>query len=523
MVTETTTIKSINPATREILGEVPCLGAEAVRLAVDKAWQTYKTWSTTSYKQRAAKIMHLRQLLVERADELAQLVTREVGKPLLESTMSELSGPLEACAWFADNTEKALRDHMIALSNPLLFSKQSIITFEPLGAIGIISPWNYPLAIPMMSIIMALMTGNTVVLKPSEKSSLIGIKIGELFLEAGFPEGAVVVVTGDRTTGAALTECELARILFTGSVEGGQKVMASAAKQLTPVSLELGGKDAAIVLPDAPPDWTARGLVWGAFTNCGQACASIERVYIVKGPKTEELLAKIKEHAAALKLGPGNVPTNDVGPLIDEGQLQKVSEHVQDAVSRGATVLVGGKRRDDLGGFFYEPTVLTDVESDMTIMREETFGPVLPIMVVDSEDAAIDLTNRSEYGLSASIWTNNLDKAEDIAEDLEVGTVTINDALFAFACPEVPWGGLKKSGYGRTHSSFGLTDLVNIKHTSIDAAGGMHRQWWYPYNQGRIDAVRGGIKFLHSSNLLKKISGSFDFLINSLFNKHDKP
>lgn len=517
MPTETLTIKSINPATKQVIGEVPSLGESEVQAACQQAWQAYQSWSVTSYKHRASKVLRLRQLLVEQADQIAELITNEVGKPLVESTMAELSGPLEACAWFAANTERSLNDHLISLGNPLLFTKQSVVSFEPLGVIGIIAPWNYPFAIPMMSIIMCLMTGNTVVLKPSEKAPLVGIKIGELFIQAGFPEGTVCVVTGDRNTGAALTKCKLSRIIFTGSVRGGQQVMSQAAANLTPVTLELGGKDAAIVLPDAPADWTARALVWGAFTNCGQACASIERAYIVKGKHTSQLLQAIQEHTFALHLGPGSVPENEVGPLIDEAQLEVVAAHVADAQSKGAQVLCGGQKRNDLGGYFYEPTVLTEVNHDMIVMQEETFGPVLPIMLVDSAQQAIDLTNQSDYGLSASIWTADLSQAEDIAEDLNVGTVTINDALFTFACPEVPWGGLKKSGQGRTHSTFGLLDLVNIKHTSIDAAGGLHRQWWYPYNRGRLEVVRGGIKLLHHRSWLVRIAGFWQFLANSLF------
>jgi len=523
MVTEqAATIKSYNPATREILGEAPCLDAGAVRAAVEKAWSAYESWRLTDYPARARKLHKLRQVLVRHQEEIAALVTREVGKPLVESLMAELVGPLDACAWFAENTEKALREQVISLSNPLLSSKQSLLTFEPLGVVGIISPWNYPFAIPMMAIIMAVMVGNTVVLKPSEKSPLIGIKIGELFLEAGFPEGVVTVITGDRETGAHLTQCRLARIIFTGSVEGGSKVMAAAARNLTPTTLELGGKDPAIVLPDAPPDWTARGLVWGAFTNAGQACASIERVYIVKGKHTDRLIERLVAHTQELQLGSGLDMSTDVGPLIDEVQLEKVKAQVEEAKAAGAKVLCGGKAREDLGGYFYEPTLLTDVNHSLRIMTEETFGPVLPIMVVNSEDEAIDLANDSEFGLCASVWSRKLSRAEDVARDLDAGTVFINDCLFSFACPQVPWGGLKKSGSGHTHSYFGLLDLVNIKHIAIDGAGGPNRLWWYPYGKPRVNLARAGLDILHGSFPFSKIGGLFRFAYNSVLNPRPK-
>lgn len=520
MVTENATvIKCINPSTRQVIGEVPCLGKEEVEIAVRKAWNAFETWRLTEYHQRASKMLKLKSVISSQADELALAISSEVGKPLTECFMAELVGPMDACAWFAENTERALKDQLVSLDNPLLSTKQSVVSFEPLGVVAIISPWNYPFAIPMMSIVMALMAGNSVVLKPSEKSSLIGIKIGELFLQAGFPEGLVNVVTGGRQTGTYLVESAVQKVIFTGSVAGGSNVMTAAARNLTPVSLELGGKDAAIVLPDAPVDWTAHGIVWGAFTNCGQACASIERLYLVKGKKTDKLIARIVDMAQKLKLGAGPDKATEVGPLIDETQLAEVEAQVEDAKAAGARVLCGGRRRDDLGGYFFEPTVLVDVNHSMSVMRQETFGPLLPIMIVDTEDIAIDLANDSEFGLSASVWSRNLNRAEDIARDLDVGTVFLNDCLFSFACPQVPWGGLKKSGSGRSHSYFGLLDLVNIKHIAIDAAGGPHRVWWYPYGPSKIETARGGVQFLHGAFPFGKLSGLCRFLWNLILGK----
>jgi succinate-semialdehyde dehydrogenase/glutarate-semialdehyde dehydrogenase len=511
-----TTIKTYNPATKELLGEVAQASAKEVEQAVAASWQAFESWQATSFKERSKALLKLRKVISQNADEIAKLISNEVGKPICESYMAEMVGPLDACVWFAENTEKALEDQSIAMTNPLLLSKQSIISFEPLGVVGIISPWNYPFAIPMMSIIMAIACGNTVVLKPSEKCPLIGIKIGELFKQAGFPDNVVTIITGGRSTGALLSQSKVAKLIFTGSAIGGSKVMAQAAENLTPVSLELGGKDAAIVLPDAPVAWTARGLVWGAFTNCGQACASIERVYMVKGPNNQKLIDEIVSQTKKLELGPGINPNSDVGPMIDDEQLAKVESHVEQAKASGANVLCGGKKRDDLGGYFYEPTVLTNVNHSMDVMLQETFGPVMPIVIVESEDEAIDLANESHYGLSASIWTRNLSKAEDIARDLEAGTIFINDGLFSFASPQVPWGGSKKSGGGRTHSYFGLLDLVNIKHITIDSAGGMNRLWWYPYGKSRTKLARAGVSFLHGNNPVDTVQGLINFATNFL-------
>ncbi len=507
-------IESINPSTKQVLGKVPIMGKTKVDEVVASAQKAYEMWQLTSYKQRAKYIAKLRQVIADQADDLAQLISEEVGKPLAEAYLSELTGPLDTCTWLIENCEKLLNDQTISLSNPLLSSKQSIVTFEPLGVVGIIAPWNYPFSIPMMAILMAIMVGNTVVLKPSEKSPLIGLKIAELCQAAGLPPSVVEVITGDRETGKFLSEAKLAKLIFTGSVQGGQKVMAQASANLTPLSLELGGKDAAVVLADAPLDWTCRGLVWGAFTNAGQACASVERVYLVKGKNTEKILTKLVKLTSALKLGPGTADNTDVGPLIDEVQLARVKEHVEDAVSKGARILVGGHSREDLGGFFFEPTILVDVNHTMKVMTEETFGPLMPIMVVENEDQAVELANDSEYGLCATIWAGKLERAECVARDLNVGTALINDCLFSHATPQLPWGGIKKSGFGRSHSYFGLYDLVNIKHISIDSAGGSHRVWWYPYGKGKIKMGRGGIQMLHG-RMANRPSGLLNFVGNA--------
>jgi acyl-CoA reductase-like NAD-dependent aldehyde dehydrogenase len=520
VLSKTSTIESINPATKAVLGRVPVLGEDDVRLTVERSWHCFEEWQLTPLKKRAKLMANLRKVIAGKADELAKMISEEVGKPLPEAYFSELSGPLDTCLWLVTSGEKLLADQPTGLTNPLLASKQSIITYEPLGVIGIISPWNYPFSIPMMTTIMALYAGNTVVIKPSEKSPLIGIKIGELFLEAGFPSGCVEIITGDRQTGEYLSKSRLGRLIFTGSVGGGQAVMAQAALSLTPVSLELGGKDAAIVLPDAPVDWTAKGLTWGAFTNAGQACASVERVYIVKGKQTDEMIKAIVAATQKLRVGPSSDPLSDIGPLIDQGQLDKVAGHVEEALAMGAKALTGGKVRDDLGGFFFEPTVLTGVTHDMKIMREETFGPVMPIMVVDTEDHAVELANDSEYGLCATIWAGKLPRAECVARDISVGTVLINDVLFSHAVPQLPWGGLKKSGFGRGHSILGLHDLCNIKHISIDSASGAHRVWWYPYSRSRIKLAQGGIQLLHGG-LTKRTSGLVDFVSN-LFARAEK-
>lgn len=511
-------LTAVNPANLEVLREVPIMVASDVEEAVNRSWQAFESWKSTSYKERVSLIMHIHDLIEKQKDELVQLISSEVGKPLIESYLGDLSGPLDTCLWLAKEGEAYLKDQVLALKSPLLFAQKSFITFEPLGVVGIISPWNYPFSIPMMTILMALMAGNTVVLKPSEKSSLVGLAIGKLFQEAGFPKDVVTVVTGDHSTGEHLTQSNLAKLIFTGSVSGGMKVMAQSASRLIPISLELGGKDAAIVLPDAPVDWTAKGLVWGAFTNAGQACASIERLYIVKSKNTDTLIQKIVSLTRELKVGPASTADSQIGPLIDAQQFEKVAKQVIDAVTAGAQILCGGKRAEGHKGFFYEPTVIMGANHSMEIFTEETFGPILPIMIVDTEEQAIKLANDSEYALNASIWTKDLEKAKSIAKRLVVGSVLINDCLFSHALPQAPWGGLKKSGFGRSHSYFGLMDLINIKHISSEPAGGLERFWWYPYNTNRAKSVRGGLTLLHTASPTKRGKGLIDFVANRIKN-----
>ena len=390
--------------------------------------------------------------------------------------------------------------------------KRHYLKFEPLGVVGIISPWNYPFSIPVMTMLMALTAGNTIILKPSEKSPLIGLKIAELFQQAGFPDHTVSVVTGGGQTGQELSGHNLGRLIFTGSVASGIKVINNTAPNLTPLTLELGGKDPAIVLPDAPIERTAQGIAWGAFTNAGQACASIERLYLVRGGNSQAILDRVVEIAAELKVGDPLLPTTEMGPLIDVQQFDHVISQVEQAISLGAKVLCGAAQLTvgeldanssdkKLGGYFYRPTVITDVSADMKVVQEETFGPVLPVIMVDSIEEAIGLANQSTYGLTASVWSKNIKQAELIADRLEVGSVFINDCLYTHALPELPWTGLKKSGFGCSHSRFGLLDLVSKKQVSVDSALPWHRLWWYPYGPAKFKVARSGLQVLHDLKL----------------------
>ena len=379
--------------------------------------------------------------------------------------MVEVFPALEALDHLVRHAEELLREDAVESHTLLLAHKDCRLVYAPIGVILAITPWNYPFSISLTGVAAALMAGNTVVLKPAPATTLVGLRIGALFHQAGVPDGVVNVVAVDDGLAAGLVEDpRVGKIVFTGSVATGKRVMAAAAKNLTPVVLELGGKDAAVVCRDADLDRAAKGVVWGAFVNAGQTCASVERVYVEQAV-AEAFTAKVVEETRRLRVGDPATDEVDVGPMTMERQRRIVEEHVADAVARGARVLVGGAAPEG-PGYFYPPTVLTGVDHTMRIMREETFGPVLPIMAVPSVDEAIRLANESAYGLTASGWTRDPDLARRLEQELQAGVVTINDCVYSYGEPTAPWGGVKQSGIGRTHGRLGLREMVQVKYVA---------------------------------------------------------
>ncbi len=377
-----------------------------------------------------------------------------------------------------------------------LKTKRSAFIYESLGVIGIISPWNYPWSIPFGEVAMALMAGNGVVLKPASLTPLVGERIRRVFERAGVPDGLVRVVHGPGT-GSALVESSVAKVFFTGSVETGRGVGEACARQLKGSVLELGGKDPMIVLPDANLEHAVAGAVWGGFANAGQTCAGIERVYVMR-EVSERFISGVVEAARQLQVGDPMQWRTAIGPMVSRDQYEVVAELVDDAISAGASLCCGGPHEPPAGlaGAFYAPTVLTDVTHEMRIMREEIFGPVLPIVIVDSEDQAVALANDSDFGLGASVWTSDRSKGERIARELEAGMVWINDHMFSHGACQCSWGGVKDSGLGRTHSKFGLYECVNIKLRVWDSSA-IRDPWWHPYDETVGSALRQAATILY--------------------------
>jgi acyl-CoA reductase-like NAD-dependent aldehyde dehydrogenase len=503
-------IISYDPSTGEEIGRAPLMDSGDVAGALNRARAAQHDWAELSYRQRARFILRAREIVLEQLEQIATLISRETGKPAVEAISMEIVPTLDLMHYFAENTHRLLNHRRIGLGQYGLMGRSSYVVYKPLGVVGIISPWNFPWATPLDEVVMALMAGNAVVVKPSELTPLTALKIGSVFKQAQLPDGLLEIVTGDGSTGAALVEADVNKVMFTGSVNTGRRVAEAAAKHLTPVVLELGGKDPMIVLEDANLANTARAAVWGAFCNSGQACASIERCYVHESV-AKEFIDLVVEETRQLKQDQALKDAVDVGAMTNERQLQLVEDHVSDAVKHGAEVRMGGHRVNHSHGWFHQPTVMTGVDHSMKLMRDETFGPVLPIMTFKTDEEAIRLANDSVYGLTASVFTRDIARGRRIAEKIDAGTVMVNEVVYTHAVAQTPWGGVKQSGYGRTHGRLGLLEMVTPQHIHVNLIPGIPDVWWFPYTNQAGALFRGFARrftsgsVLSSSLLLPKI------------------
>jgi acyl-CoA reductase-like NAD-dependent aldehyde dehydrogenase len=492
-------IPVINPGTGEQIGTVPDLNAAAVAELAKRGRAAQIGWDAYGFEGRAAVLRRMQKWLMDNADRVTETIVSETGKTYEDARLAEIAYGGAAFGFWAKNAEKYLEDERVSSAAVAVKGKKLILRHRPLGLIGVIGPWNYPLINSFGDCIPALAAGNSVILKPSEVTPLTSMLLAEGLRESGLPADVLQIATGRGETGAALIE-QVDMIMFTGSTRTGRKVAEAAARRLIPASLELGGKDPMVVLRDADIERAANTAVWGAMMNAGQTCISIERAY-VEAPVYDEFVAKVSEKVRALRQGRSGAPGSvDVGAVTFPPQLDVIEDHVGDAVAKGARVLVGGKRSGEgSGGDFFEPTVLVDVDHTMKCMTEETFGPTLPIMKVRDEEEAVRLANDSPYGLLLVVFGRDTAHAESVARRLDTGAVCVNDAIVNYFAMELPMGGAKASGLGSRHGAGGIRKYSSPQAILVTPRALARKKdlTMFPYKARTSKFLAGAFKFLY--------------------------
>lgn len=504
-------LEPINPATLEPVGAIAVAEPGEVEEAVVEARLAQQAWSRASFEERSRLLRAVAAALLDAADEVAATIVAETGKPVVEAITSEVFVALDNLVWLARNLRRALRPEKLALRQLYVAQKRGAMRYEPAGVVAIVSPWNFPLAIPLTQAAAAVAAGNAAVVKPSELTPHTGAWVERLFRRAGAPAGLVRVVQGPGdTVGAVLVAATgVDHVMFTGSVGVGRSVAERAGRRLCPTTVELGGKDPMLVLADADLPRAVAGALWGSFSNCGQICSGIERIY-VEGELYEPFVAALGERAGQLKLGSGSDPATDLGPLISERQRDRVEELVADAVVTGATVVTGGARpRVNLPGWFFQPTVLAGEPEGARVRREEVFGPVVTVCKIANAGDGVSRANDSPFGLGASVWTRDRAVARQVAAELHAGSVWMNDVAYSYGTCQAPWGGRKASGVGRTHGIHGLRALSHVKFVDSDA-GRLSPPWWFPYDERVGDGFRGAVQGLYGDGLRARATGVWD-------------
>jgi acyl-CoA reductase-like NAD-dependent aldehyde dehydrogenase len=490
------TIAVENPATGELITTVPVLGGDECKAMAARAREAQPQWEAIGFEGRGRIMRRAQKWMLDNAERVLESVVAESGKTHEDAQLADLGYTVSALGFWAKEAAKYLADERVpSWNNPVAAGKKLVIRYVPVGVVGVIGPWNYPIANSFGDCIPALMAGNCVILKPSEVTPLSSLLMAEMLDQCGLPEGVFAVATGDGGTGAALI-AEVDCVMFTGSSRTGKAVMKAAAEALVPCYLELGGKDPMIVCADANIERAANAAAFYSMNNAGQVCISVERCY-VEEPIYDEFVARVTENVRGLRQGePTGIGTVDVGAVIFPPQLDIVDEHVREAVAQGARVLTGGHGHSDRGRY-YEPTVLVDVDHSMKIMREETFGPILPIMKIANAEEGVRLANDSAYGLQASVWTSDTDNGEALARRIQAGVVCVNDAQINYTALNLPMGGWKTSGLGTRHGANGIRKYTKIQSLLVTKRALKREPFMFPYKARQTMMLRRFFKLMY--------------------------
>jgi acyl-CoA reductase-like NAD-dependent aldehyde dehydrogenase len=499
----------INPATGEKLGEYPVNTVQDVREAVRKAKIAQPLWNKIPLRQRVKLIRKIRDYMIDHIDEIAETISKDNGKSRVDAMETEVVVATMALSFYCNKAAKFLKPVKLPMGNIVTYSmgKRSTIHRSPFGVIGIISPWNYPFSIPFSEVIMALLAGNAVVLKTASETQVVGHLLKKCIEAAGLPDGVFTYVNiPGSIAGDAFLEAGIDKLFFTGSVAVGKYLMKKASETLTPVSLELGGNDPMIVCDDADLKRAVAGAVWAGMENAGQSCGGVERIYVDK-KVYPEFMALLKKMVESLRIGPDIDFNIDIGAMTTKKQMATVQLHIDDALKRGARIFAQSKCPEGQKGQFMPAMVLTEVNHEMLVMKDETFGPIVGVMPYTDIDEAIRLANDSYLGLTASVWSKNRKKAIKIGREIQAGALTINDHLLSHGFAETPWGGFKQSGIGRTHGELGFAEMTQPQLIFNDILPFVKKEmFWHPHSKGIYEGLRGSSLVLYG-NISQRVSG----------------
>lgn len=500
-----------NPATGEIIAKYPVDTIDDVIEAVKNARSAQPAWQALPLKKKIEYVMKFAEYIQKNSAKVAGAISLDNGKTLFDAMMAEVAPAALAASYYCKNAARFLKDRKLRIGHIMLMNKRSRIVRVPYGVVGIISPWNYPFAIPFSEVVMGLLAGNTVILKAASETQVVGHILKECVEYAGLPAHVFTYINmpGSKA-GDAFIDAGVDKLFFTGSVPIGKYLMKKASERLTPLVLELGGNDAMIVCEDADLYRAACGAVWAGMQNAGQSCGGVERIYVDK-KVYHEFLAIIKGKVESLRIGEGTDPASDIGAMTTRKQMMTVQEHIDDALARGAKIFAQSKVPQNSKGNFMPCMVLTDVNHDMLTMKDETFGPIIGVMAVNTMDEAIALANDSSLGLTCSVWSKDRRKAAQIGRRVIAGAVMINDHLMSHGIAETPWGGFKESGIGRTHGDIGFAEMTQPQVIVDDTMSTMplvrRNFWWKPFEQIQYDGMKGLIDILYGKGFRERFAG----------------